>query len=369
MQIGSFSTAALLIASLVGATGIEAFGAPQVQAQGASHKKPSKKKPPLILEERGMFWAGGDYLTRTQPGAENFKVLAGQAYVEYAIPHNKRRNAPPIVLYPGGNLNGTHFLTTPDGREGWADFFLRRGYAVYIVDPPGRGRAGWSVDQFNLVRAGLASPASQPSLAQWDTDAWREWNQGPEFGVHGPHDPSCIGNDGRGAPPFTCHGDRFPTDPASLRHFLAAHAPVGPTAGGETSSLVALLQRIGPAIYIGHSAGGSFGGGVANSRPELFKAMVGIEPAQTCNIATNAVVAGITRVPTMSLHGINQAGRPNVPDCRAKYAEINAAGGNATFIDLIADRGIWGNGHIMMWEDNSDEIAEVILDWIKANVK
>jgi hypothetical protein len=240
---------------------------------------------------------------------------------------------------------------------------------VYVVDPPGRGRAGWMVDPFNRVRAGLDPPASQPMLSQWDSDAWREWNQGPVAPQHGPHDPSCIGNDGRGEPPVTCHGDRFPNSEEEYKHFLAAHTPVGPTSGGERDSLIALLERTGPAIFIGHSAGGTFGGTLANDRPDLFKAVIGVEPAQNCNIATTATITGLARVPTLSIHGINQAGRPNTPDCKAKYAEIRAAGGNATYLDLIADEGIWGNGHIMMWEDNSDQIARILVDWIGANVK
>ena len=344
---------------------------PRSPPQHANGQKPNepKKKPPLVLEERGIFWTGGDFVDRTQPGAENFKLLVGQSYVEYSIPQNKRPGAPPIVLYPGGSLIGAQFMTTPDGREGWADFFLRRGFSIYVVDPPGRGRAGWAVDQYNRVRAGIDPPSSQPTLSQWDSDAWREWNQGPDFGVHGAHDPSCIGNDGRGDPPFTCHGDRFPTDEESLKHFLAAHMPIGPApTDAPKTSLVALLEKIGPAIYIGHSAGGSFGGAVANERPDLFKAVIGVEPAQNCNLATTAPVEGIRKVPTLSIHGINQIGRPNTPDCRAKYAEINDVGGNATYLDLVNDLGIWGNGHMMMWEDNSDQIAEILLTWIEGNV-
>jgi len=333
-------------------------------------KPKPQKKDPLVIEERGVFWTGGNFVQRTQPGKENFKVLVGQQYVEYTIPAEKRRNAPPIVLYPGGDLIGVQFNNTPDGREGWADYFVRRGFSVYIVDPPGRGRAGWSVDQYNRVQQGIDPPSSQPLLNQWDTDAWREWNQGPTFGVHGRHDPRCIGNDGRGDPPVTCHGDRFPKDEDSLKHFQAAHMPIGPfPTNAPTTSLVELLEKIGPAIYIGHSAGGSFGGEVANSRPDLFKAVIGIEPAQNCNIATNAEVRGIVRVPTLSIHGINQIGRPNTPDCRSKYAEINGRGGNATYLDLIHDRGIWGNGHMMMWEDNSDKIVDILLQWIERNVK
>jgi pimeloyl-ACP methyl ester carboxylesterase len=337
----------------------------------------ARKPPPLMLEERGNFWVGGERVPRTQPGSEDFEQIVGQAYVEYSIPYHKRRNAPPIVL--SSPLSGVLYSSTPDGREGWTDFFVRRGYPVYVVDFPGIGRAGFSVDPFNRVQAGIDPPSSLPFLHRYDTDAWREWNQGPQFGVHGPADPTCIGNDGQGDPPVTCHGNRFPNDDASLYHFLASFAPldtsvfeditvVPPPCAACERSMVALLERIGPAILIGHSFSGAFGGGLANTRPDLFGAVIGVEPAENCLIAPTAAVAGIAQVPALSIHGLGQVGRPNTPACKAKYAEIDAAGGNATYLDLVHDLGIWGNGHLPMWEDNSDQIAQILLDWIKSNV-
>src|SRR5436190_10937241 len=127
-----------------------------------------QKRPPLVLKSHGIFWAGGQIVNRNQSGTENAgdlkdlpynqqQVLAGQAYVEYLIPQNLRhgRRTLPIVLIPGGALVGVHFLTTPDGRERWAHYFVRRGYPVYIVDVPGRGRAGFVPDAFNDVRRGV----------------------------------------------------------------------------------------------------------------------------------------------------------------------------------------------------------------------
>jgi pimeloyl-ACP methyl ester carboxylesterase len=336
----------------------------------AQDDREKDRKPPIVLEEHGIFWAGGQIVPRTQPGAEEFETLVGQAYVEYFIPAKKRhgKRTPPIVLIPGGTLIGVHYLTTPDGREGWADFFIRRGYPVYIVDPPGRGRAGFYVDTFNLVREGLVPPSQQPALGIWDSDAWREWNQGPEPRVHGPMDPSCIGNDGRGEPPVTCHGWLMPTGLEEYKHFLAAHVPAGPTPeGGIVPGLTAVMEKVGPAIYIGHSMGGSTGGGIVNDRPELFKALIAVEPAGNCMLGPDVPIAGIAEVPALSIHGINQIGRPNTPECLATYERINAAGGDATYLNLY-DLGIYGNGHIMMWEENSDQIAQLLLDWIEEHV-
>jgi len=42
---------------------------------------------------------------------------------------------------------------------------------------------------------------------------------------------------------------------------------------------------------------------------------------------------------------------------------LNANGARADFC-FLADRGIVGNGHMLMLEENSDEIAAIILDWL-----
>ena len=38
--------------------------------------------------------------------------------------------------------SGTNFLGRANGDEGWATMFARAGYPVYVIDPPGTGRAG-----------------------------------------------------------------------------------------------------------------------------------------------------------------------------------------------------------------------------------
>lgn len=366
-------------------------------AIAAPYPPQDQNRPPLSLKAHGIFWAGGKVVKRMQTGETSagdqrnlpFKdqdILIGQAYVEYFIPNELRAGprTPPIVLVPGGALVGVHFLTTPDGREGWAHYFIRKGFPVYIVDVPGRGRAGFSADLFNNVRNGSADPKSQPELRMWDSSAWLEWNQGPlPAPSHGPHDPSCVGNDARdpGAPPAYCNGDLMPArDLEGYAHWLAAHVPEGPVEGGPAAGVLAVIRKIGPSIYIGHSQAGAYGGALANQNPDAFLAMIGIEPAGVCAISPKATIGGIAKVPVLTIHGINQVGRADTAPCLDTYDKIKNAGGDATYLSLptlpksaISDRilqaGIWGNGHIMMWESNSDQIADIILDWIDKRVK
>src|SRR5688572_14487437 len=81
-----------------------------------------------VVDEQGYFFVGGRY-TQTKDG----QIMAGQMFVQYQIPR-ERRHRYPIVMWHGGGQTGTNFLGTPDGRKGWADYFLARGYAVYVVD-------------------------------------------------------------------------------------------------------------------------------------------------------------------------------------------------------------------------------------------
>src|SRR5262245_55465639 len=90
---------------------------------------------PLSIAKTCHFFVGGkDVETKDGP------VLAGQAYVEYYIPTN-RTHAYPIVMTEGCCLAGAGYMGTPDGRDGWGQYFLSKGYAVYIMDQVGRGRS------------------------------------------------------------------------------------------------------------------------------------------------------------------------------------------------------------------------------------
>ena len=110
------------------------------------------------------------------------------------------------------------------------------------------------------------------------------------------------------------------------------------------------------------------------------RAVIGIEPQGNCNLPPNLEVKGLAKVPTFSIHGINQVGRPQTGPCLDTYEKIKKAGGDATYLSLpklprsalydrIPQAGIWGNDHIMMWNTNSDEIAGILLKWIEQHVE
>ena len=95
------------------------------RACGRLDRDAGDQEPGLLLRGRSV---------RSHP--TNPRYMSGQMYVEYQIP-----DAPPkypIILVHGGSHTGAGWQGTPDGRPGWADFFVRHGWPVYVVDQPGR---------------------------------------------------------------------------------------------------------------------------------------------------------------------------------------------------------------------------------------
>ena len=118
-------------------------GTPGPNPDAPGQIKKDDAHPPLVTKEQGNFFVGG---TRNASGR-----LVGQMYVEYQVPQNPKKI--PIVLIHGGGQIGVGWNQTPDGREGWRQYFLRKGYTVYVVDQPGRGRSSYNSDMGTINNA------------------------------------------------------------------------------------------------------------------------------------------------------------------------------------------------------------------------
>ena len=184
--------------------------------------------------------------------------MIGQLYAEFQIPQ-KLTHLYPIVMIHGGSQTGTNFTGTPDGREGWAQYFLRRGYAVYVVDQVARGRAGYWTQSYGPVTA----PDLDRTLQRFA--APERYNLWPQAHLH----TQWPGAAKPGDPVFDAfYATQFP----SLTDF-AKQQELNRDAGA------ALLDKIGPAILLTHSQSGAMGWPIADKRPNLVKAIVAVEPS------------------------------------------------------------------------------------------
>ena len=213
---------------------------------------PAAARPPLSLSDEGYFFVGGSYI-QTPEG----QVRVGQMYVDYRIP-TRRTHALPIVMFSGGSQSGLNYSGTPDGREGWAEYFLRLGYAVYLLDQPARARSPWQPEMGPLTR-----PSTEQ--VQWRFTAPERYNAWPQAKLH----TQWPGTGVAGDPIFDQYYDQMFPSLGSFAHQQELNRDAG----------AALLDKIGPAILLTHSQSGTFGWLVADARPKLVKAIVALEPS------------------------------------------------------------------------------------------
>jgi pimeloyl-ACP methyl ester carboxylesterase len=350
---------------------------------------------PLSIARQGYLFAGGKYST-----VNGRRVMTGQLYAEFQIP-SRQTHPWPIVMIHGGSQSGTNFTGTPDGREGWAQFFLRQGYPVYVVDQPGRGRAAYEADVYG--RASQLNLEQQTERRFVAPERYKLW---PQAHLH-------TQWPGPGAPGDPVADQFFASQLPSIEDFALQQVL-------NRDAILALLDKIGPAILLTHSQSGAFGWPVADARPDLVKAIVAVEPngppffgienipePEWFRDAESSVnVWGITAVPLAysppavkaSDLAIVRQDKPDAPDlvrcwmqksparllpnltklpilivtgeasyhapydhCTVKY--LQQTGVRPTWIKLV-DVGIHGNGHMMMLEKNNMEIAGVISHWL-----
>ena len=347
---------------------------------------------PLVLEKNGSFYVGGK-MTEIDGRA----AMVGHMYVEYMIP--ARRTQPfPVIMIHGGLRTGTNFTGTLDGKEGWAQQFVRRGYAVYIVDQVGRGRSPYLEKAYGPARMADAKGVLSRYVQQ------RKFNLWPQAKLH----TQWPGGDQMDDPPVLALTASQAPEIASFRRQQELNR----------DALVALIDRIGPSVIMGHSMAGAFLWPVADARPDKVKAIIGVEPngppahsvefvgaPEWFKYGPIALSYGVTDVtlsyapPVASASELKfvQQERPDAEGlvrcflqaeparklpglgmpilvvmgeasyhapydhCTVKYLE--QAGAKPTFMRL-ADLGIRGNSHVLMLEKNSAEIAAAMMGWL-----
>ena len=352
---------------------------------------------PLTLARDGFFYVGG-----RSTAVDGRTYVSHQMYVEVRIPAQQTHRYP-IVMVHGGTMSGTNFTGTPDGREGWAQYFVRQGYPVYVVDQPGRGRSGYLAAAYGPARNVDRDNAPRRYIAQEKYNLWPQAHLHTQWPGSGEPDDAAAQQLAQSQLPAI---ESFTTQQVLNR-----------------DALLALLERIGPAVLLVHSQAGAFGWPVADARPDLVKAILAIEPNGPPFHGLEFVGApdffkegpitlayGITSVPLtfappvkdaseLAIEREDAADGPDLARCWRQKAPARAlpnlqkmpilvltseasyhapydhctvkflqqAGVKPSFVKLV-DLGIHGNSHVMMLEKNNREIAAVIARWLEQNL-
>lgn len=332
-----------------------------------------KTYSPLVLNSRGSFYVGGEtvYSDNLWPSSPPLtgEHRINQMYVDYMIPVS--RNKVPVVFVHGGGLSGKTWGTTPDGRMGWDEYFVRKGYPTYVVDQVGRGRSGFDHTNTNKVWQGLLPPKSMFAFFTLGYSLrWEAFRVGPEYGTP-------FSNTKFPYKYFAQLDDSAVPDNTIPTIVMPADSPT-------VNNLATLGESLKGAVLIGHSQGGRAPLDAALANPGAVAGAVVTEPGG-CRAAsvdaqlpspdpiyTNKEISKLARTtPVLVLFGDtlgNEDWKARLDDCKKLVRRLKDAGGNATML-YLPNQGVLGNSHMFMIDENNRQVADLLMKWIKANVR
>lgn len=312
----------------------------------------------LKITEQGSFAVGGTVMTDSL----GHTYHGDHAYVFYQKPADARKY--PLVFAHGVGQFSKTWETTPDGREGFQNIFLHRGFSTYLVDQPRRGNAGRGTETVTL------SPV-------FDEEVW--FNR---FRL--------------GVWPDYFEGVQFSRDKDALDQYFRQMTPnVGSTDFEVYSdAYAALFDKIGPAVFVTHSQGGPVGwrtllktrnikgivsyepgGGIPfpeGQVPEEGKILTLSRKTEGIEVSMSDFMA-YTEIPIIVYYGDNLPETDERPELyewtrrlhlMRKWAQmLNELGGDVTVVHL-PEAGLHGNTHFPFSDLNNLEVADLLSAWL-----
>ena len=329
--------------------------------------KDGNNRDHLVIQEQGSFAVGGTMITapgtfdsyKPTPAGQTFR--GDHAYVFYQVPVKARKL--PLVMWHGVGQFSKTWETTPDGREGFQNIFLRRRFGVYLIDQPRRGNAARS-----MVAATIAPTPDE-----------QQWFNTFRIGIY----------------PNYFEGIQFARDTNTLNQYFRSMTPsIGDIdINVTTDAASALFNKIGPAILVTHSHSGGMGW-ITAVKSNNVKAIVSYEPGSgflfpegevppamassggtlTASAVPMSEFMKLTKIPIIIYYGDNipstPSNNPGADGWRVRLAmarlwrdAVNKYGGDVTVVHL-PDVGIKGNTHFPFSDLNNIEIANLMSKWL-----
>lgn len=326
------------------------------------------QRQPLMIAEQGSFAVGGTVITNprtfnpSKPTAEGQTYRGDHAYVFYQIPVKPHKY--PLVMWHGIGQFSKTWETTPDGREGYQNIFLRRNFPVYIIDQPRRGNAGRSTVSSKIDPV----PDEQQWFNVFRVGLWPKYYDNVQFA----------------------------RDSATLNQYFRSMTPNLGTIdiNVTTDAASALFSKIGPAILVTHSHSGGMGW-ITAIKNQNVKAIVSYEPGsgflfpegeapKPIASSAGALEAStvpmqdfmkLTKIPIVIYYGDNipekQSENSGADGWRARLEMarlwrdvVNKYGGDVTVVHL-PEVGLKGNTHFPFSDLNNIEVADLMSKWLK----
>ncbi|ATB70187.1 hypothetical protein SJPD1_2088 [Sulfurospirillum diekertiae] len=322
---------------------------------------------PMVIHEQGSFTVGGSVINNAgvfdpiKMTPEGQTIHADHAYVFYQIPENHRKL--PLIFWHGYGQFSKTWESTPDGREGFQNLFLRQNYTIYLLDQPRRGNAGRSTQPITI--------APTPDEQKW-FDIFRV-----------------------GIWPHFFDGVQFSRDPEALNQYFRQMTP---DTGSidiaiNVKAVSALFDKVGNGILVTHSHSGGMGWQAVIKNPKI-RAVVAYEPGSGFIFPEGEVPAPkpssggtltgeripltdfmkLTKIPIIIYYGDNIPDKPidnpaqdqwrvRLEMARLWADTVNRHGGDVTLVHL-PEIGIYGNTHFPFSDLNNKVIAQLMANFL-----
>ena len=367
---GGLATVELSIQLADGTTVVRADAVVDIRESGALRQSDhGPSLPPLVVRQQGSFAVGGKVLRNpgtydsTRAASEGQTLHGDHAFVTYQVPVDARPH--PLVFVHGNGQFSKTWQTTPDGREGFQNIFLRRGFSTYLVDSPRRGGAGRSTEAAHLS----PTPDDQFWFDTFRVGLWPHYFPGVQFS----QDPQVLDQYFRQMTP-----DTGPFDVQVV-----------------SSAMAALFDKIGPAVLVSHSQGGGVGWFAALKSANVC-AIISYEPGSNFPFPQDDVPAPLpsaagpfgavgvakddfvklTRIPIVLYYGDYIPEQPTANlgqdqwrvrlTMARRWAEVvNHHGGDVTVV-CLPEVGLQGNTHFPFSDLNNIEVADEMQKFLGA---
>jgi pimeloyl-ACP methyl ester carboxylesterase len=288
-------------------------------------------------------------------------VANPSTYFEVFEPRRSARPAPPVMMIAGGVHSGACYAVTPDGRPGWAAAFLEAGHPVVLIDWPGVGRSGFVSpgrlcgDMIVAGLRGVLNEIGRPAIVMTHSISgafgWKLLElSSPSILALIAVAPAPPGNMDIRLGELVGGDERSKTvRMASGLATLVLDETLVLDKEFQKAKLVGASTRFPMAAFNAYYASlQGISGRVAYERTNIDGAQLRV-----------ADFSGLGGKPVLLITGTADADHPRALD--ASIVDwLNAHGATARHL-YLGDIGIEGNGHMMMLEDNSDEIADVLI--------
>jgi hypothetical protein len=349
-------------------------------AQEFQDLKPSL---PLTIAGQGSFfidgftqYIAGKYISPSAFAADAGNSMTNQMYVQYEKPLLKNGKFPLVIVH-GCCLSSKSWQTTPDGRMGWDEHFVRKGFDTYLTEQVSRARSGFNALQYQKVLVGDAPASSNPPiLIATDAFAWGVFRWG-NFSTLTPFSderfPMNTVGVGLGST-LTFYNQVIPDLNSTLPNVTPGCADgtctpsVPSTVYSSPASMAQLANDLDGAILMGHSQSSGYPT-MAALQPGSHgvRGIIQLETGCFANLTT-ADIAILKKIPILIVVADHFTTPQPSASCVTEMQQINSAGGDMTFISLPAI-GIHGNSHMLMLDNNNLQVADVIIEWIYQHVK